>query len=294
MAHSPSHLEQYCRLGGAVRHKGETRSDRARARDHAHRHPLRSALRIVAHKRIGKNVGVTDEQNAALEDWKSATCFDEVQRATLAFTDEIVTLRRPSDATFNAIASKLTPGDAGRTAARGRLLHHDLEVPGNVWDRHAAGVGSGLIDGRMSVRPMRCPTCPGHWLSSCCWRSLPSPHGRGHVGQRKIRLDALNIPAVVSGTGGELSRSAWKRSCFDRMTGSRWSPIVDRFSDVERSCASQSPDRRCGSGPCLHRLASVPAAARHSRPILIVDPTRRVCCRRRRSFRLGHRPPDQR
>jgi len=32
------------------------------------------------------------------------------RRATLAFTDEIVTLRRPSDATFNAIASKLTPG----------------------------------------------------------------------------------------------------------------------------------------------------------------------------------------
>ena len=64
---------------------------------------------IVAHKRIGKNVGVTDEQNAALEDWKSATCFNEVQRAALAFTDEIVGLRRPTDATFNAIAAKLTP-----------------------------------------------------------------------------------------------------------------------------------------------------------------------------------------
>jgi len=64
---------------------------------------------IVAHKRIGKNVGVTDEQNAALEDWKSATCFDELQRAALAFTDEIVKLRRPTDATFNAIAAKLTP-----------------------------------------------------------------------------------------------------------------------------------------------------------------------------------------
>ena len=29
--------------------------------------------------------------------------------AALAFTDEIVTLRRPTDATFNAIAAKLTP-----------------------------------------------------------------------------------------------------------------------------------------------------------------------------------------
>jgi alkylhydroperoxidase family enzyme len=54
-------------------------------------------------------VGVTDEQNAALENWKSAICFDELQRAALAFTDEIVRLRRPTDATFNAIAEKLTP-----------------------------------------------------------------------------------------------------------------------------------------------------------------------------------------
>jgi alkylhydroperoxidase family enzyme len=54
-------------------------------------------------------VGVTDEQHAALEDWESATCFNELQRAALAFTDEIVGLRRPIDATFNAIAVKLTP-----------------------------------------------------------------------------------------------------------------------------------------------------------------------------------------
>ena len=44
-----------------------------------------------------------------LENWESATCFDEVQRAALAFTDEIVRRHKPTDATFNAIASKLTP-----------------------------------------------------------------------------------------------------------------------------------------------------------------------------------------
>src|SRR6267154_824005 len=57
MAHSPSYFEQYCRLGGAIRHKGE---------------------------------------------------LDPVVRE-LAITDEIVTLHKPTDATFNAIASKLTP-----------------------------------------------------------------------------------------------------------------------------------------------------------------------------------------
>src|ERR1700690_4347229 len=104
MAHSPSYFEQYCRLGGAIRHRGEldpvvrelaiTRTGILREGPYA----------IIAHKRIGKNVGVTDEQNAALEDWKSATCFNEVQRAALPFTDELVAMRRPTDATFEAIA----------------------------------------------------------------------------------------------------------------------------------------------------------------------------------------------
>src|ERR1700761_5255684 len=110
MAHSPSYLEQYCRLGGAIRSKGEldpivrelaiTRTGLL----------CEAPYEIVAHKRIGKNVGVTDEQNEALENWQSATCFNEVQRAALAFTDEIVRFKRPTDATFNAIRAKLTPG----------------------------------------------------------------------------------------------------------------------------------------------------------------------------------------
>src|SRR3978361_1855924 len=110
MSHSPSYFEQYCRLGGAIRHKGEldpvvrelaiTRTGILCA----------APYEIVAHKRIGKNVGVTDEQNAALENWQSATCFNDVQRAALAFADEIVKLHKPTDATFKAIAAKLTPG----------------------------------------------------------------------------------------------------------------------------------------------------------------------------------------
>ncbi len=110
MAHSPDYFVQYCRLGGAIRNKGEldpvvrelaiTRTGML----------CEAPYEIVAHKRIGKNVGVTDEQNAALENWQSATCFTETQRAALAFADEIVKLKKPTDATFKAIAAKLTPG----------------------------------------------------------------------------------------------------------------------------------------------------------------------------------------
>src|SRR5215467_2936401 len=110
MAHSPSHLEQYCRLGGAIRSKGEL--DPVLRELAITRTGLlcEAPYEVVAHKRIGKNVGVTDEQNEALENWEQASCFDDVQRAALAFTDEIVRLRRPTDATFNAIRSKLTRG----------------------------------------------------------------------------------------------------------------------------------------------------------------------------------------
>src|SRR5246500_586845 len=110
MAHSPSYLEQYCRLGGAIRHKGELDPVVRELAITRTGILCQAPYEIVAHKRIGKNVGVSDEQNAALENWKSATCFDELQRAALAFTDEIVRLRRPTDATFNAVRSKLTPG----------------------------------------------------------------------------------------------------------------------------------------------------------------------------------------
>ena len=110
MAHSPKYFEQYCRLGGAIRHKGELDPVVRELAITRTGILCEAPYEIAAHKRIGEGVGVTDEQNAALEDWKSATCFNEVQRAALAFTDEIVGLRKPTDATFNAIASKLTPG----------------------------------------------------------------------------------------------------------------------------------------------------------------------------------------
>lgn len=109
MAHSPSYFEQYCRLGGAIRSKGELDPVVRELAITRTGILCNAPYEVVAHKRIGKGVGVTDEQNAALDDWKSASCFNELQRAALAFTDEVVRLDRPTDATFNAIAAKLSP-----------------------------------------------------------------------------------------------------------------------------------------------------------------------------------------
>src|SRR5213083_3382100 len=109
MAHSPKYFEQYCRLGGAIRHKGELDPIVRELAITRTGILCEAPYEIVAHKRIGKNVGVTDEQNEALENWEAATCFNDVQRAALAFTDEIVKLHKPTDAAFNAIRAKLTP-----------------------------------------------------------------------------------------------------------------------------------------------------------------------------------------
>jgi len=140
MAHSPSYFEQYCRLGRAIRVKGELDPVLRETGDHAHgKSCAKRPMKWAAHKRIGKEVGVTDEQNAALESWKSATCFDDLQRAALAFTDEIVKLRRPTDATFDAIAAKLTPTALIELQLSVGFYIMTSKFSGNFWHRHAAG-----------------------------------------------------------------------------------------------------------------------------------------------------------
>jgi alkylhydroperoxidase family enzyme len=110
MAHSPSYFEQYCRLGGAIRNRGELDPVIRELAITRTGILCEAPYEAAAHKRIGGNVGVSDEQNAAVDNWQAAHCFDDTQCAALAFTDEIVKLHRPTDATFKAIASKLTPG----------------------------------------------------------------------------------------------------------------------------------------------------------------------------------------
>jgi alkylhydroperoxidase family enzyme len=110
MAHSPDYFVQYCRLGGAIRNKGELDPVVRELAITRTGILCEAPYEVIAHKRIGKSVGVSDEQNEAVADWQSASCFNETQRAALAFTDEIVRLNKPTDATFKAIAAKLTPG----------------------------------------------------------------------------------------------------------------------------------------------------------------------------------------
>src|ERR1700743_705664 len=98
MAHSPSYFEQYCRLGGAIRHKGELDPIVRELAITRTGILCEAPYEIVAHKRIGQNGRRTAQKNEALDNWQAASCFNDVQRAALAFTDEIVKLKKPTDA----------------------------------------------------------------------------------------------------------------------------------------------------------------------------------------------------
>jgi 4-carboxymuconolactone decarboxylase len=64
----------------------------------------------VQHVPIALGVGATEEQIDAIErDDLDAEGLDELQRATLRFTDEVVRDARASDATFAAVSTALSP-----------------------------------------------------------------------------------------------------------------------------------------------------------------------------------------
>ena len=139
MAHSPSYFEKYCLLGRAIRVKGELDSVVRELAITRTGILCEAPYEVVAHKRIGKEVGVTDEQNAALENWKYATCFNDLQaRGTgLHGRDRHAA---PSDRHhLQGDRGKTAAGGADRAAALRRLLHHDVKISGNFWHRHATG-----------------------------------------------------------------------------------------------------------------------------------------------------------
>ena len=61
------------------------------------------------HCKMGRLVGLTDEQVASVRAWQVATCFDERERTVLAYVDYLVTQRgRVPDDMFAALSSHLS------------------------------------------------------------------------------------------------------------------------------------------------------------------------------------------
>ena len=111
LGHADRHFETYVRMGNAIRFKGVLD---AKLREIAITRTgilCESEYEVVAHKRIARSVGVSDEKVDALEQGADSDVFEEIEKAVLRFTDDMVRNNRPTDATFQPLAEKLGPAE---------------------------------------------------------------------------------------------------------------------------------------------------------------------------------------
>ena len=71
----------------------------------------RSVYEWTQHVPAAKHVGVTDEQIAAIENWQSAKCFNDLERLVLQFTDEVNANVKACRTTLDALKKHLSPGE---------------------------------------------------------------------------------------------------------------------------------------------------------------------------------------
>ena len=109
LAHSESHLHNYCRLGHAIRHRGTLDPGLRELAITRTGILCESEYEVVAHQRIGRQVGIAPEKIDALERGADAEVYDEIEKAVLRFTDEVVRSPRPGAAAFDALAAHLGP-----------------------------------------------------------------------------------------------------------------------------------------------------------------------------------------
>ena len=106
LSHSESHLHNYCRLGNAIRHHGVLDPCLRELAITRVGILLGAEYEVVAHKRLGRGVGIPENQIVALKEGASSDAFNEVEKALLAYTDDLVA-NPGAGATFETIASHL-------------------------------------------------------------------------------------------------------------------------------------------------------------------------------------------
>jgi len=108
LAHSPSHFETYVRMGNAIRFKGELDSGLRELAITRAGILCKSDYEVIAHKRIGKGVGLEDAKIDALEEGAEANAYSDLEKDVLRFTDEVVTTDKVSDELFERLQGQLT------------------------------------------------------------------------------------------------------------------------------------------------------------------------------------------
>ncbi|MBI4766284.1 MAG: carboxymuconolactone decarboxylase family protein [Deltaproteobacteria bacterium] len=110
LGHSESHLYNYCRLGNAIRFKGELDPGLREIAITRTGILCHSDYEVMAHQRLCAAAGVSPEKIGALEQGAEADVFSDVEKEVLRFTDDVVKNDRAGDETFNVLVKRLTPG----------------------------------------------------------------------------------------------------------------------------------------------------------------------------------------
>lgn len=111
LGHSERHFETYVRMGNAIRFKGVLDPKLREIAITRTGILCASEYEVVAHKRIARSVGVSDDKVDALEAGADSDVFDEIEKAVLRFTDDMVQNNRPGDDTFAPLAEALGPAE---------------------------------------------------------------------------------------------------------------------------------------------------------------------------------------
>lgn len=90
LSHSESHLLNYCRLGNAIRNHGVLDPCLRELAITRVGILLGAEYEVIAHKNIGRGVGIPEVQIDALEMGASSDAFDEVEKAVLEYVDDLV------------------------------------------------------------------------------------------------------------------------------------------------------------------------------------------------------------
>ncbi|ACL02392.1 Carboxymuconolactone decarboxylase [Desulfatibacillum aliphaticivorans] len=103
VAHSPKMGRDFLRLGTAILTKGDLDPILRELAILRIGYVNKAHYEFTQHVRIGKKVGVSDEQIQAVKDWKNAAIFTEEEKAVLDYTDDVNLNIRASEEKFQKI-----------------------------------------------------------------------------------------------------------------------------------------------------------------------------------------------
>ncbi len=110
LAHAGPALPHFMRLGNALLFKGKLDPVLREIAILRVGHLLEASYEVHQHNIVARHIGMSEAKIAAVAHGEDADAFSELENLVVRFTDEVVADVRASDATWDALASRLDTG----------------------------------------------------------------------------------------------------------------------------------------------------------------------------------------